>query len=343
MFDCKITKRLLFAKKKWELDGYCYEACALGFNETSCFDMLRIKNLTICNPEKSVIKKAVRNNHLTFVNLNGFKIKKTKSFDKTFVNITKSRNESLFNIAAAFFLTKINGIIIITGDKELGIDFYLKKINIYVNLNIISKAHGKITLFKKPKFIPEEIKMWKNFGKFQKINSNFFTLPGCFSEKEIDDGSRLLSSKFSNQLFGKVADLGAGWGYLSAKALESNEQIKEISLIESNLNALNCSRINISNLKAKFFWKDIEIEDLNLKNYDHVIMNPPFHKGKKFVHTLVSIFLKTAEKILSRNGTLWMVHKKELKYEYLINDLFNNFEYIYTNKGYKIIRAVKNF
>ena len=65
MFDCKITKRLLFAKKKWELDSYCYEACALGFNETSCFDMLRIKNLTICNPEKSVIKKAVRNNHLT--------------------------------------------------------------------------------------------------------------------------------------------------------------------------------------------------------------------------------------------------------------------------------------
>ena len=72
-------------------------------------------------------------------------------------------------------------------------------------------------------------------------------------------------------------------------------------------------------------------------------MNPPFHKGKKFVHTLVSIFLKTAEKILSRNGTLWMVHKKELKYEYLINDLFQNFEHIYINKGYKIIRAIKNF
>ena len=78
--------------------------------------MLRIKNLTICNHEKSFNKKADKNNHLTFVDLNGFKIKKTKSFDKTFVNITKSRNESLFNIAAAFFLTKINGIIIITGD-----------------------------------------------------------------------------------------------------------------------------------------------------------------------------------------------------------------------------------
>ena len=343
MLNCKITKRLLFAKKKGYLDDSSFEACALGFNETNCFDMLSIKKLTICNPEKSVINKAIRNNHLTFVDFNGFKIKKNKSFDKTFVNITKSRKESFFNIAAAFFLTKINGIIIITGDKELGVDFYLKKIKSFVNLNIISKSNGKITLFKKPNFIPEEIKIWKNFGKFQKINANFFTLPGCFSEKEIDDGSRLLSSQFSNKLYGKVADLGAGWGYLSSKALESNMNIKEISLVESNLNALNCSRKNISNFKANFFWADIEIEDLKLENYDHVIMNPPFHKGKKFVHSLVTIFLNTAKKILAKNGTLWMVHKKELKYECVINDMFQNFEYIYINKGYRIIKAIKSY
>ena len=343
MLNSKITKRLIFAKKKGYLDGSCFEACALGFHETNCFDILSIKKLTICNPEKSVIKKAIKNNHLTFVDLKGFKIKRTKSFDKTFVNITKSRKESFFNIATAFFLTKINGIIIITGDKELGVDFYLKKINSFVNLNIISKSHGKITIFKKPEFIPKEIKTWKNFGKFQKNNANFITLPGCFSEKEIDDGSRLLSSQFTNKLYGKVADLGAGWGYLSAKALESNKNIKEISLVESNLNALNCSRKNISNFKANFFWVDIEFEDLNLENYDHVIMNPPFHKGKKFVHSLVSIFLKKAKKILAKNGTLWMVYKKELQYEFVINDMFQNFECIYINKGYRIIRAIKRY
>ena len=44
----------------------------------------------------------------------------------------------------------------------------------------------------------------------------------------------------------------------------------------------------------------MEFEDLNLENYDHVIMNPPFHKGKKFVHSLVSIFLRTAKKILAK-------------------------------------------
>ena len=91
-------------------------------------------------------------------------------------------------------------------------------------------------------------------------------------------------------------------------------------------------------------WKIIykkEFEDLNLENFDHVIMNPPFHKGKKFVHSLVSIFLETAKKILAKNGILWMVYKKELQYEFVINDMFQNFECIYINNGYRIIRAIK--
>ena len=79
MLNSKITKRLIFAKKKGYLDGCCFEACALGFHETNCFDILSIKKLTICNPEKSVINKAIKNNHSTFVDLKGFKIKKAKS------------------------------------------------------------------------------------------------------------------------------------------------------------------------------------------------------------------------------------------------------------------------
>ena len=49
-------------------------------------------------------------------------------------------------------------------------------------------------------------------------------------------------------------------------------------------------------------------------------MNPPFHKGKKFIHSLGLVFLKTAKKILKKKGTLWMVHNKELNYENSVND-----------------------
>ena len=37
--------------------------------------------------------------------------------------------------------------------------------------------------------------------------------------KGIDKGSQQLTSVFNTKLFGEVADLGAGWGYLSKEAL----------------------------------------------------------------------------------------------------------------------------
>lgn len=343
MPNCTTTTRLLFAKKKGLIDDFNSEVCAIGFYNLQCFETLGIHKLAICHPEKSVIQKAFELNYLTFFDLNGDKKNKIKAFDKTYINITKSRKETFFYISIGFFITKINGTIVITGDKELGIDFYLRKIGSLTNLNFFSKSHGKISFIKKTKFIPEEIKTWKNYGKYRKICSNFYTLPGCFSEKKIDDGSNLLAKSFSNELYGNVADLGSGWGYLSAKALENNNRIKQIALVESNLNSLICSKINVPSVKAKFYWKDIEEENLSIKNYDHVIMNPPFHKGKKFIHALALVFLRTAKKILSDRGTLWMVHNKELVYENSINDLFPNYKYIDITEKYKIIKAIKSY
>ena len=71
-------------------------------------------------------------------------------------------------------------------------------------------------------------------------------------------------------------------------------------------------------------------------------MNPPFHKGKKFVHSLVSIFLKQ-QKNSSKKWHLMDGLQKELQYEFVINDMFQNFECIYINKGYRIIRAIKRY
>ena len=135
MANCTTTSRLRFAKKKGLINNFSSKVCAIGFNDIQCFETLGIKKLTICHPEKSVIKEAFALNHLTFVDLNGFTTRKIQAFDQTFVNITKSRKETLFNIAVAFFITKIGGIIIITGDKELGIDFYLRKIRSLTTLN----------------------------------------------------------------------------------------------------------------------------------------------------------------------------------------------------------------
>ena len=340
--DSNTIKRLFYANKNGLFNDVNSNSCALGFSDPEFFTKLKMDNITICHPEKSVIKKATKLNHLTFVNSDGVRKKNNNIFNTSFVNVTKSRKETYFYIAISFFITKYNGKIFIIGDKTLGINFFLKEIGSFIKLNILSKSHGKIGYFRRPKFIPNEISIWKKYGKYKKVHSDFYTLPGCFSEKGVDKGSELLVKNFSNNLHGKVVDLGAGWGYLSAKALENNKSINQIFLIESNLNALNCARVNISNPKAKFYWKDIEIENLDLKNFDHVIMNPPFHKDKNFRHSLVIIFLNIAKEIISKRGILWMVHNKELPYEKYINDLFPSYKYIEVTKNYKVVKAINN-
>ena len=116
MANCTTTSRLIYAKKKGLINNFSSKVCAIGFNDIQCFETLGVKKLTICHPEKSVIKKAIALNHLTFVDLNGFTTREIQVFDQTFVNITKSRKETLFNIAVAFFITKIDGNIVINGD-----------------------------------------------------------------------------------------------------------------------------------------------------------------------------------------------------------------------------------
>ena len=75
MQNCKTTKRLLFAQKKGLINIVGSKICALGFHDINCFKTLKITKLTICHPEKYVVKEAVNLKYFTFVDLDGFKKK----------------------------------------------------------------------------------------------------------------------------------------------------------------------------------------------------------------------------------------------------------------------------
>ena len=101
---------------------------------------------------------------------------------------------------------------------------------------------------------------------------------------------------------------------------------------------------------------DREIRDIRGKKISMIFqepmtsLNPLMTIGKQISEVLERHYnlskkesYEKAKKILAKNGTLWMVYKKELQYEFVINDMFQNFECIYINKGYRIIRAIKRY
>ena len=66
---------------------------------------------------------------------------------------------------------------------------------------------------------------------------------------------RLLASALPSELPARMADFGAGWGYLSAAVL-SRSGPEVLHLVEAEHDALTAARANIPDPRAQFHWAD---------------------------------------------------------------------------------------
>jgi 16S rRNA (guanine1207-N2)-methyltransferase len=122
----------------------------------------------------------------------------------------------------------------------------------------LSKAVGNITSIQKHKcraFHAVEDGTWNEslFGEWRGLakpklipETNFITQAGIFSSDHIDPGSQLLADHLPANLHGRVADLGAGWGFLSDAALRRCPRIGRIDLFEADYRALDCAKRNLA-------------------------------------------------------------------------------------------------
>ena len=182
---------------------------------------------------------------------------------------------------------------------------------------------------------------WKKYLDFNINKDGFYTSCDMFSPKQIDDGSRKLASVFNKSLSGEVADLGAGWGYLSVEALRLNEQITKITLFESNYSAHLASKKNINDRRASFKWASLE----NFKNvtpsFNHIICNPPFHSGYQKDINLLKSFIFYSSRLIKHSGSVWMVFVSGLSLENDFKEHFGDIKILYRDKHYYVCRLLK--
>ena len=126
-----------------------------------------------------------------------------------------------------------------------------------------------------------------------------------FSADGIDPASRLLAQTLPSKLGRRVADLGAGWGYLSAHIL-THDSVEQLHLIEANHTALDCAKANVQDARAQFHWADARSWKAG-EPLDTVVMNPPFHTSRKAEPSLGQAFIEAAARGLTGSGHLWLV------------------------------------
>jgi 16S rRNA G1207 methylase RsmC len=136
------------------------------------------------------------------------------------------------------------------------------------------------------------------------------TRPDLFSPKDLDKGSRLLLEQLETIDYEKALDWGCGWGAMTLWLGAKRSEAKIIGL-DSDIGAVKVAQSNVerNNLKnveiiASYGYEDIAVGEFNL-----IISNPPTHRGREVVETMVR---ESRDKLVG-DGRLVIVVEARLK------------------------------
>lgn len=174
------------------------------------------------------------------------------------------------------------------------------------------------------------------------LGGRFQSRPGVFAWDRIDPASRLLVEHLPSDFAGVGADLGAGWGYLSAEVLDTCPQVTRMDLFEAEGRALALARQNLAGAgaRAAFHWADVTagIEG----RYDFIVSNPPFHTTNRAGRPDIGqAFIAVAARVLRPGGRLLVVANRHLPYEQVLSDGFGQVLVLAERDGFKLVSAVK--
>lgn len=236
----------------------------------------------------------------------------------------KSRGETLAWFALARDRLEPGGRLVVAMPNTAGAGRFEKE---------LAKATGNISSIQKHKcrafhamedgnWNEKIFQSWRLLAERKPIpETHYLTQAGIFSSDHVDPGSALLAQHLPSHLHGSVADLGAGWGYLTDRLLQSCRKVGRVDLFEADRRALECAKLNLARWQSEssstdllhFHWHDVTTGLPS--QYDAIVMNPPFHSGQATDVDLGRVFLKTAISSLKRGGKLFLVANRQLPYE----------------------------
>ncbi len=142
-----------------------------------------------------------------------------------------------------------------------------------------------------------------------------------------------------------MADLGAGYGYLSTQLIARCPHVEAVDLYEAEARALEPARINLARatqcagreVAVAVYWHDATRP--LVQRYDTIVSNPPFHQGRADLPELGRAFIVSAAEALQPAGRLLLVANRHLPYEGVLASRFHEVRTLAVQEGFKVIEA----
>ncbi|KGI78224.1 class I SAM-dependent methyltransferase [Oleiagrimonas soli] len=272
-------------------------------------------------------------------------------FDLTLVLPPKQRDEARAWLAHAVAHTKSDGVIVAAMPNQGGArsgERDLQRLTDFIEHRSRSKCRVFWSDLEHARIDAEVLSSWLALDAAQPIlDGRFVSRPGLFAWDRIDVASALLAEHLPSTLRGHVADLGAGYGYLSVELLQRAPGITALDLYEAEARALEPARRNMEQMMhalgrtmpVHVHWHDVA-RGLPAR-YDVIVSNPPFHQGRADRPELGQAFIRAAAEALRPQGVLWMVANRHLPYEAVLGEAFASVRTVVERDGFKVIEAVR--
>lgn len=175
------------------------------------------------------------------------------------------------------------------------------------------------------------------------INLKFTTDAGVFSKMRVDYGSGVLIKAMQQISFPQdnILDVGTGYGPIGLFAAKfwPNQTVDMVDINERGLKLAkqNAQTNHIENVNIYSSDCYAQVD----QQYGLILTNPPIRAGKK----VVSEILAGANEHLVKDGVLLVVIQKkqgEPSARKLMTNTYGNCEIVMRDKGYYILKSVKN-
>jgi 16S rRNA (guanine1207-N2)-methyltransferase len=270
----------------------------------------------------------------------------TEEYDLVLLRPERQRDQTLFDLARGLRLVRPGGTLLVALPNDSGAARYERHLTeLAGSVGTLSKHHCRAFWAQKTDALNSALlRQWFENGQARPLDGDprFITAPGVFSWDEVDPGSRLLAEHLPGALAGRVADLGAGWGFLAHSILEQHPQVGALHLYDADAMALELARRNLACFQhtgrgtVAYEWHDVT-QGLGFAQFDAVVMNPPFHAGHEADPRLGQKFIAAAIGALLPGGQLWLVANRFLPYERFLLDRLPNAQVVAQSGGFKIL------
>lgn len=168
----------------------------------------------------------------------------------------------------------------------------------------------------------------------------FKTLPGIFSPRGLDPGTKLVVDSMVIKDGTMIADLGSGTGVIGLVAAKLNPS-GHVHLLEDHLRSkeLAGENVELNGLKNMEVYLSDLFSAVPDRTYHQIYCNPPQDMGNEFLEEIVG----ECKKHLKDDGEVYFVLQKQIKpvIERLFKKYLGNCTIVATGKIHVVLKGVK--